>query len=219
MSAFLGPIHHWLFKKILLFEELEKKIIMSLSSAYDKNIIDEISKEMQQQYGAFIPQEPLEALIDTNNIHGWLQERITVVELRQSAVIKAFLSKLGEEALAIIEKEYIHQGKQLGMGLAHSSAVSNAPSIYKEINNYLLEGMPCDNVNNVVSSTEEAIQWKITQCLHKPYWDKAAMDAEIMYNLRFHWIKAFVEAANPRYTYTVDSSNLNGVSLHSIILL
>ena len=216
MSAFLGPIHHWLFKKIVLFEDLEKNIVSSISNEYDKKKVKEITTRLQDQYGDFIPQQPLEELIDTDNIHGWLQSKISIAEIRQAATIREFIDVFGMDIVAKIKDVYKEQGMALGKELASNGSISNAMDLYKELNNFLLEGMPCDNVNNVVSSSDEEVKWQITQCLHRPYWDQVDMNANIMYNLRFTWIQNFIENANPNYTYDVDL--VNNMPLHSIFL-
>ena len=50
MSRFLGPVHHWLYNKICLHEDLEKNIVSGFNERYD-----------------------------TDNIHGWLQSKIKVI--------------------------------------------------------------------------------------------------------------------------------------------
>lgn len=200
MSAFLGPIHHWLFNKISLFENLERSVNDQIISKYGDKA-ENITNEMREKYGEFIPNEPLENLIDTGNIHGWLQNRISIAEKRQAATIKAFIDTFGSEVVDSIEKSYIKQGSKVGIKASQEVNVSDAPSLYEALNNYLLEGMPCDNVNSVMSSESHLLKWNTFSCLHKPYWNKVGVDTETMYKLRFAWIKAFVENANTNYTY------------------
>ncbi|NLM03460.1 MAG: hypothetical protein GX214_00345 [Clostridiales bacterium] len=214
MSAFLGPIHHWLFRKINLFETLEKNIVTAISEKYDEDKTIEITKNTQREYEEFIPEKPLEELIDESNIHGWLQNKISIAELRQAATIKEIINTFGNEAISIIKDIYKEQATSIGKEVANSGKATNAIELYQELNNYLLEGMPCDNVNNVISSSPEELKWQITQCLHKPYWDHVGMNSDTMYDLRHVWIKSFVENANSDYTHSTD--NENGISQHSI---
>lgn len=200
MSAFLGPVHHWLFNKIILFENLEKNINKDVIVQYADKALG-ITEEMKTKYGEFIPNLPLENLIDTNNIHGWLQHRISIAETRHAATLKAFINILGEEVITISEKNYADQGREAGSIASQEIDVSNAPSLYKALNNYLLEGMPCDNVNSVMTSEPELLEWNSFRCLHKPYWDTVGADSDIMYKLRFSWIKNFIEKANSEFTY------------------
>ena len=99
MSLFLGKVHYWLFNKIVWFEGLETEVI-NLAQSENLNI-DVLSKEINQKYGEKLPNKPLEDMIDTGNIHGWLQEKISAAEGRMAAWTfkilendKATLSKL-----------------------------------------------------------------------------------------------------------------------------
>ena len=214
MSAFLGPIHHWLFNKITLFENLEENINKDVVAKYG-DIALALINEIHGKYGEFTPKLPLENLIDTNNIHGWLQNRISIAETRQAATLKAFIDNFGAEVITLLEQNYIDQGSSIGILASRETDVSNAPSIYKALNNYLLEGMPCDNVNSVMISEPDFLQWNTSGCLHKPYWDKVGAASEIMYQLRFAWIKAFVENANSKFTYRNEVANQGFV--HQIV--
>ena len=65
MSRFLGKIHYIMFDKINYVDEITRKMSELLDENVDlKNI----------ERGA------LEDLIDTDNIHGWLQVRVGIVE-------------------------------------------------------------------------------------------------------------------------------------------
>ncbi len=216
MSAFLGPIHHWLFNKIRLFEELEVNIIDEVTKKFG-NEVKEISDSVENQFGSFMPQQPLETLIDTNNIHGWLQHRIQIAETRQAATLKQLIEKYGKDVLNIVETQFMEQGKKCGEILKNQAGLLNAPDLYQQLNNYLLDGMPCDHVNNVAISELDQLQWRTTKCLHQPYWVKVGIDVTTMYQLRSRWIKTFIENANPSFTYTVEGTGGNEGLLHNII--
>ena len=96
MSLFLGPIHHWLYRKIRLQEEL----ITTLAEQEGAKSGD------SGKYENFVNRElrPLEELIDTDNIHGWLQARIHDAEGRYAALVSAIL-KEDSGALPRIKEE------------------------------------------------------------------------------------------------------------------
>jgi len=215
MSAFLGPIHHWLFNKIRLFEELEKESIIKLSEDLAEDA-KSLHRTAEDKFGKLLPDAALEDLIETDNIHGWLQNKIQMAETRQAYTYSELLKKHGEAIIPILEEVYKQQGNRLGESLRRGAGQLSAVDLYKQLNNYLLDGMPCDHVNNVVESTPERLVWVTTQCLHKPYWQQAGMDIEIMYTLRFSWVRSFVEAANPAYSYKADRSPNQEKILHTI---
>ncbi|WP_332842480.1 hypothetical protein [Paraclostridium sp. AKS81] len=82
MSLFLGKIHYWLFNKILWFEDLESEII-NLAEAEGLDI-EKLNKQINLKYGEKLESKKLEDIIDTGNIHGWLQEKIHSSEGRMA---------------------------------------------------------------------------------------------------------------------------------------
>lgn len=79
MSAFLGPIHFWLYNKIGKQEELTKAIA---SMAAGNGWISDRT--------AYIRDLPaLEDVIDESNIHGWLQDQIICFSLSRNTDISA----------------------------------------------------------------------------------------------------------------------------------
>ena len=70
MSAFLGPIHYWLYNKIQLQEKLTAQFAQM--AVNNKWIAGDIYSKVDER--------PLDELIDESNIHGWLQTRISDAE-------------------------------------------------------------------------------------------------------------------------------------------
>ena len=85
MSLFLGKIHYWLFNKIKWFEGIEDELLR-LDSTFNVEELDKICGERT-------PDKPLEDIIDTSNIHGWLQERIIIAEGRNAYITKYLVNK------------------------------------------------------------------------------------------------------------------------------
>ena len=87
MSAFLGPIHFWLYNKIKIQNDIIEDII-SLSESNNLNI----RSKVYELYGdGDLP--PLDEVIDVTNIHGWLQEKVSVVENKLSYAVTALLKE------------------------------------------------------------------------------------------------------------------------------
>ena len=88
MSLFLGKIHFWLFNKVLWFEGLEEEII---NLAQEEGLdVEALSAEINAKYGQKTENKNLEEIIDTSNIHGWLQNKIHSAEGRMD---KSYLRK------------------------------------------------------------------------------------------------------------------------------
>ncbi|MGH4122852.1 MAG: hypothetical protein ACREV6_07975 [Clostridium sp.] len=200
MSAFLAPIHTWLFNKILLAEELEKSLKEVYIDKYKDSAKQVVEKSLA--YGSPIDiTKNIEDIIDKSNIHGWLQDKINSVETRTAYVITEMIKKYGEEAEAIAELSFKKQGKSVGETLKAKEMPENPEELYNALNIYLLEGMPCDRVTRIIKSENNVLEWETTSCIHKKYWETVNGDVNIFYNLRHNFIKAFIENSNEKYTY------------------
>ncbi|MBE6061589.1 MULTISPECIES: hypothetical protein [unclassified Clostridium] len=199
MSLYLGKVHYWLFNKILWFEGLEEEIInLAKEEGLD---VSSLAKEINENHGEKLPNLPLEDMIDTSNIHGWLQGKIHSAEGRMAAWTTKLLNS-NEKVKAKLENIYIHQGMKAAKEVKEKlDPASNAMDIYDRINDYILDGMPCDRVNEVLVSTEDMVQWSRRICVHKDIWNRESGDVSYFYSLRGLWIKAFVNEVNGNYEY------------------
>lgn len=207
MSLFLGKIHYWLYNKIIWYEKIELDIIKWAQEA--ELPIGTWVQDINEKYGPPLGSEPLEKLIDTSNIHGWLQERIESAELRQAAIITQVLNR-NVDYMKALTGIYKNQGKAAAED--YQEETSAPEDVFNALNDYILEGMPCDRVNEIVSSDDNEFLWKSTICLHAPYWKKVEGDVNIFYELRETWVKAFVEELNHDFTYVRSFDNTHSIS-------
>jgi len=200
MSAFLAPIHNWLFNKIVMFEDIE----MDLRNKYLEIYGEEINLIINEtkNYGDVIDRnKSLEELIDLSNIHGWLQNRIQNTESRVAMILSKTIEKHGEEALKIAEDIFYNNGVKCGDIAKHRENPQNAKDMFSTINNYMLEGMPCDRVQKLMVAEEDVVRWYNTDCIHKANFDRVGADINLFYRLRFVYLKGFVTAANENYKF------------------
>ncbi len=199
MSLFLGKIHYWLFNKIQWFEILEEDII---EVAKEEGIYtDEIRDKINKRYGEKLPNKPLEDMIDTGNIHGWLQSKINSAEGRMAAWISEIINN-SEKGINKIERVYINQGiKAAREVVAEGKSFEKAEELYNLMNDYILDGMPCDRVNEIIDSSEEMIKWTRRICVHKDIWNAENIDVKYFYDFRGLWIKAFISELNKDFEY------------------
>ena len=172
MSAFLGPIHYWLYNKIQLQEELIREIVsFGEESAWkvfsDKKLAEEtVNKELR----------PLNELIDVMNIHGWLQERIQDAESRYALLVTSIL-KEDEKHLSALEEVAYNFGKEHAL-----DASSDASDAYRKMDDSLLNGMPCDRVNVLTEQDPERTSWVQEEDIHAPFWIEAGGDPGVYYS-------------------------------------
>lgn len=206
MSKFLAPIHTWLFNKINLYEELESILVKAYTDKYGEDV-KKIYSEIKDKFGSPLEAKPIEDLIDVTNIHGWLQNKISIAETRQAALITKLHHTYGEEVENIAISLYSEQGEECGKAAKEKYEVNTAPEIYQALNNYILEGMPCDRVNVITENSEHKLKWQNEMCLHRGYWDAVQGDISLFYKLRDAWIKSFVENVNSNFMYNANRDN------------
>ncbi|WP_097014829.1 hypothetical protein [Anaerocolumna aminovalerica] len=190
MSAFLGPIHYWLYNKIKLQNNMVEAVIQFAKS---KNLNYDLRSKLDNQYGT-IDLRPLEEQIDTSNIHGWLQECVSTVEYRLADAVTTLL-KEGSKNLEELKEIFRTLGEKESI-LSKDATIAEA---YKSLNDTLLDGMPCDHANLLVSQEDNEIIWKRNLCVHENYWTEVGGDIKIYYILREEYIKGLLSHADITY--------------------
>lgn len=200
MSLYLGKIHYWLFNKILWFQEIEEAIISKLE--IDEVNVEACIQEINTAYGERLPNLPLDEMIDTSNIHGWLQDKINISEGRVAAWSKILLSQ--NEGKIKLDNIFISQGMKAGEEVnKNGKTLNTAAEIYNSLNDYILDGMPCDRVDEIIDSNDLKIHWRKRICVHREIWETAGVDVRVFYELRDLWMKAFVTEVNSNFHFTM----------------
>lgn len=204
MSLFLGKIHYWLFDKIIWFEDLEKEII-SLAKQEHMDV-KELENQINSEYGRPLENKNLEEIIDKDNIHAWLQNKIHSAEGRMAAWTSKILKK-DPNSLDKLREIYKCQAIKAAKNLKASKTLNSAVDIYNSINDFLLDGMPCDRVDEILKSGEDNVTWSKRICLHKDIWQKEDINVRVFYDLRDTWIKYFVDEINDDFEFAREENN------------
>lgn len=154
MSAFLGPIHFWLYNKIQFQENLIDELVAYVTAKGWSDKADQYVSTDRRK---------LDEVIDEANIHGWLQSRIHDAEGRYAALV---LDAAGDDA----EKFDALKQAAHDFGVKQGLQAATAPEAFHRLDNLLLDGMPCDQVNRVRESDDARIAWDRTMDLHSEFW-------------------------------------------------
>lgn len=196
MSAFLGPIHFWMYHKIQVQQGIVEDMI-----ELGKELVPDLKESLDQKYGES-ETRPLEEVIDEGNIHGWLQQHVSQVEYKLADSITT-LTKINEDLLSKVESVFYENGKKLG-GKVELTSASEA---YKLLNDSLLDGMPCDHVNSLVKDSAQETIWRRTSCVHGSYWDQVGGNVDLYYRLRDHLVQGLLEGTDFVYEKLDESTS------------
>ncbi|EGT3616259.1 hypothetical protein FHH43_08445 [Clostridium perfringens] len=200
MSLFLGKIHFWLFDKIKWFENLEDEV---LEIARERKMpVNEWISYANSNFGEKTPNKQLDEIIDESNIHGWLESRINAAEGRCAYYITNMLNR-DKSVKEDLTKLYEKHGKLNAEECKAQLDKESASEIYTALNDYILDGMPCDRINEIIENTDNKIIWSMSRDLHKRFWDEVDGNVEEFHDLRNSWIKAFVEEINPEFQFEI----------------
>ena len=194
MSAFLGPIHIWLYNKIK-FQDAMANAVLAL--AKEKGLALDLREKTDNRYGT-LPEGNLEDFVDTGNIHGWLQERVSLVENRLAYAVTEVL-EADANALADMEEAISKLGEESPV----EQGVS-AREAFDALDARLLNGMPCDHVNAMVEDSEDRVVWRQAQDIHGTYWNMIHGDVKHYYTLRAALIKGMLKDSKIQFSQIED---------------
>ncbi|MDF2512065.1 MAG: hypothetical protein K0S04_1931 [Herbinix sp.] len=179
----------------------QQAIVDELYVLGEKNALS-LETECNNNFGTF-ENKPLEEMIDHGNIHGWLQERVSQVEYKYAYCITKLLEKNLELKASITD---IVAGNAANLAASLKEYSLDAAGIFKVIEDNLLDGMPCDHANRVLSKSADKVTWIRTLCVHSNYWAEVGGDITIYYELRDAWIQALVKELGFGFEKTEDAT-------------
>lgn len=191
MKETLKPIHFVQYNRIRLQENLERFLVEKF------NLIDTFT-EAQRLYGEISTEVSLEDQIDLDNIHNWLESHLVANEKRNAMLLKEILKTNEVESVKSAYSDYGHL-----LGSDQRDAVSD--DIYSYASSILLDGMPCDKVNTLVSSDETKIEWHGQSDVHGKYLVEQGLEAKLFYTLRESFLDSLLKTKG-NYTYQVNVS-------------
>lgn len=194
MSAFLGPVHFWLYEKIRRLERIELGL-----------------RELSQPDSEMYLNRPLEDVVDTSRIHQSLQDMIRVTETRFAKVLDATLAEKGKD---FVEAVFTRQGRHDGATARQSAGSIDLAGIHRLLNDYLLDGMPCDTINNIETQEEDRLVWHVPDALHAPHWEVSGLDVNRFYEMKRCYVNAFINAFDETFHY--DYTESEGMMIHTI---
>ena len=209
MSAFLGPIHYWLYAKIQHVQNRTAKLAQA-AAADCSTLADNCLASVYETYGEpTAPEKDLSELIDPTNIHGWLSTQIQRTEAREAALLKELSEYCGDTAWELAAGVFAEDGAQLGTAAAKTDRyeLETAIGLYRAFHDTFLSGMPCDGGFEEVLSTADKIVLERSSCPKPALWQQIGVPAEAMQKLYQTWLGAFIKSLNPAFGVNQNAHN------------
>lgn len=197
MSAFLGPIHEWLYQQIKIIEDRERRLVRNFSKKYENKEVEEIVNPIREEYGELKEEAPLNQLIEGNNIHPWLESTIVSAQSREAALVGVLDDSFNDREL--LKEVYKNQARGIA-GQVKTDREMDLKDVFKTLNDYFLERMPCDRLSESTESDNKII-WEHKARLHQEFWEDAGVELELMHQLYSDWIEGFVKELNQDIEY------------------
>ncbi len=195
MSAFLGPIHSWLYGKIVFQNQLVDEIYnLAVEEGWDLTAYNE------DRYGE-LPQGDLADVVDENNIHGWLQDKVNLVENKLSYIVTV-LTEDDKDRMVDIEK------RARVFGTRNAFDGTDISDAYAYLESVLLSGMPCDHVNQKIEEDESHITWKQVTNIHAKYWEQIGGNVAFYDQIRKGLIEGIMESSGIEFHENLDSFSI-----------
>lgn len=193
MSAFLAPIHFWMYDKILIAQKLTFTV-------EEKFLNKEEREEVESLFPALVS-EDLEEVIDQSNIHGWLHTAVSNVEIRFAYTVKKLLDK--GISLEEIKKASFEYGTSFP-----EYEVSSLKDAYELLMDTLLDGLPCDVSISVVREEESELEFVLYNDIHKQYFNEFEMEISLYHEIRAAFVNGLFEKYLLKYKNLTNSNKL-----------
>lgn len=181
MSSFLGSIHYRMFRKIQ-FQNFIVEKILNIAKLHGYNYVVDNTNRL-----GILKEGKLEDIIDKENIHGWLQERVDLVERKFALAISQLII---ENPLLIKEIKLLMY--KLGQ---EERDYTNPKEVYEIINSKFLDGMPCHKAIAIIEEKENSISYKVFTDMHLNFWKK---NENLYWDLRNEYIKGVLSNSDYR---------------------
>ncbi len=197
MSLFLGPIHHWMFNKILILESRAFSIASAMEGAGVESAA--VGKAVSD-YGEKLAGRDLGEMLGDNSIHQFLYGLIAKIQ-----IFEASLVDLAKDSWDLVLKTAESHGRQTAVNAVRVSGArtDSLEDIYRLIHDNQLEGMPCDPGAETAVLTPGKLGYFHSTCNHIPNWEYTGVDIKRMCAITNAWIKGFIAGVNGKASYEV----------------
>jgi hypothetical protein len=179
MMEQIGAKPRWQYKKMELLNELNHDLEEAVKAKGVK---------LSDSYTLSMPD--IDEGCDPMNVHGWIQNMLDALEKNTALIAEKAVETDSSNLDVLKETAYL-------FGYRHASEAMSAEDAYTMIDNVVLNGMPCDAVNEITAQSPENVSWHEAMDMHSKYWKDASLYREI----RNEVIRGLLAKAPVSYSY------------------
>lgn len=177
------------FWKIRMINDMANDIgYFAMSQGYE-NLMDKIDMTC----GA-IPEGDYEQVIDQDAAHQFLELYMHIAESRFAVAVTECL-RMNQAYWPAIMNYCRDKGKALC-----PENLCTVEAAYEMINNFILDGMPCDETKKVTVAEPNRIVWEKVIDTHEDAWQKAGSDVNLYYQLQTCLIEGLLGDSGIKFT-------------------
>ncbi len=200
MSQVLGPIHYLMWKKIALAHAWEGACVAVAEAAWGEGRVGELL-EGATTHRWSPPEGELAELIGDASIHGWLQEAVNRTETSLAATVAALLAGGGGAETLLAEASRAHGSEAAGTSSRAGEGDGPLARLVPLLMECYLDGMPCDQVSEVVEQSGERLVVQRILEVHRPNWERGGAPVDTMVALQGAWSGGLAAGVDSRITH------------------
>lgn len=173
------------FNKIRLLNDVANQIAYYALQCGNETVFDYIDLNC-----GCIPEGEFEQVVDLDSPHQFLQMYMQTAEKRFAYSVTVLL-RMNPSYINQLEEFCGRVGQDIQL-----PKVNSLEQAYGFLNNFYLDGMPCDEVKKIIHIEENELTWQKLIDTHETAWEKAGGNLEIYYKLLTCFVNGLFKESN-----------------------
>lgn len=207
------PVQTVQLGRIRIQENLEKMIAEALDMKKD-GLGTTLIGEALVKFGGTTADDNFSQGSDHMRGHAWLENAGMNSEKRIAYMIKGALDA-NPKYLSVIMEVYRDCAYTLGYQIKSKNIITGLEEAYAALDSVVLDGMPCDKVNQIESVTADTLVWTGSKDVHNANFTAAGLSKDMFPSLRETFNKELLKALG-NFSYSLEVRDSEPVFINKI---
>jgi len=213
MEKNFTPVQTVQLGRIRIQENLEKMIAEALDMKKD-GLGTTLIGEALDKFGRTTADDAFSQDSDHMKGHAWLENAVTSSEKRIAYMIKGALDA-NPKYLSVVKEVYRDCAYTLGYQIKSKNTITGLEEAYAALDSVVLDGMPCDKVNQIESVTADTLVWSGSKDVHRENFEAAGLSSDIFPSLRETFNRELLKALG-NFSYSLEIRETEPIFLNKI---